>query len=207
MNPGAPEPTVFIVEDDQAVRDSLLVLLQVKGLRAVAFESADRFLHDVTADCHGCLLLDLRMPGMSGLELQAKLAERGFAMPIIIISAHGDVAAARAAFKAGAVDFLEKPLEPAALLAAINAALERDRDVRIWRESTAAVRERMERLSGREREVMWLVADGYQNRDIAVQLGVSPRTVEIYKARMMEKLQLRRLPDLLRTVQRLRDEP
>ncbi len=202
--PAMAEPTVFVVEDDAAVRESLLLLLRLKSFRAVGYECADRFLDEVTADCPGCLLLDLRMPGTTGLELQARLAERGFRMPIIIISAHGDVAAARTAFKAGAMDFLEKPLDPATLLAAVGTALERDRDVRARHEGTAALREKIARLSGREREVMWLVADGYPNRDIAVQLGVSPRTVEIYKARMLEKLQLRRLPDLLRAVQGLR---
>lgn len=198
------EASVFIVEDDASVRESLLLLLRLKLFRAVAFESADRFLEEVTPDSPGCLLLDLRMKGMSGLELQARMAERGFRMPIIIISAHGDVSAARTAFKAGAIDFLEKPLDPPTLLAAVRVALDRDRDVRTQEEATAATREKLARLSGREREVLWLVADGYQNRDIAVQLGVSPRTVEIYKARMMEKLQVRRLPDLLRAVQGLR---
>jgi FixJ family two-component response regulator len=139
----------------------------------------------------------LRMPGTGGLELQAMLGERGIALPVVIITAHGDVAAARKAFIAGAVDFLEKPLDEAALLAAIGTALQRD-GLRRASDATAASRDaRIARLSRREQEVMWLAGVGKQNREIAATLGLSPRTVEIYKARMLEKLQIRGLPDLL----------
>ncbi|MEP7206207.1 MAG: response regulator [Casimicrobiaceae bacterium] len=198
------EATVYVVDDDDAVRDSLLLLLDVKGYAAEGFASADAFLEAVAADWGGCLLLDLRMPGTSGLELQAALTERGIRLPIIVISAHGDVATARTAFKAGAVDFLEKPLDETTLIAAVVAALDRDRLRREHAAASAGLEERLARLSTREREVMWLVADGRQNRDIAASLGLSPRTVEIYKARMMEKLQLRGLPDLLQAVKLLR---
>jgi RNA polymerase sigma factor (sigma-70 family) len=198
------EATVYIVEDDAPVRDSLLLLLGMKHLRARGFESADRFLTEVRPDWRGCLLLDLRMPGKTGLELQTLLVERGVHLPVIIITAHGDIAAARAAFRAGALDFLEKPLDEDALFSAIAAALERDERRRDADEATTAFHTQMARLSAREREVMWLVADGHQNREIATKLGLSPRTVEIYKARMMEKLQLRRLADLVRAVQGVR---
>jgi RNA polymerase sigma factor (sigma-70 family) len=129
------------------------------------------------------------------------LADRGFRMPVIIISAHGDLAAARTAFKAGALDFLEKPIQQAVLLPAIAAALEHDRSWRDRERATAAFRERIGRLSERERQVMWHVADGLQNREIAQLLGLSPRTVEIYKARMLEKLQVRRPAELMRSLQ------
>lgn len=192
------EPTVYVVDDDAAVRDSLLLLLRLKGHAAQAFASADAFLAAFRADAAGCLLLDLRMRGISGLELQRQIAERGIALPIVIITAHGDVAAAREAFKAGAVDFLEKPLDETALFAAIGAALLRDRQHRESTQASAALEARMSRLTRREREVMWQVGEGRPNREIAAALGLSPRTVEIYKMRMMEKLEVRGLPELLR---------
>jgi two-component system response regulator FixJ len=194
----APEPTVFVVEDDAAVRESLLLLLKLKGYVALGFDSAESFLAAARPGHSGCLLLDLRMPGKSGLELQALLTERGIALPVIVITAHGDVSAARTAFMAGALDFLEKPVDETALFAALAKALARDRHRRDADEAAAAVAARIARLSGREREVMWLVADGHQNREIGAALGLSPRTVEIYKARMLEKLQARGLADLLR---------
>jgi FixJ family two-component response regulator len=193
-----PEPTIHIVEDDASVRDSLLLLLQLKGLRAAGFESADAFLAAMRPEWSGCLLVDLRMPGTTGLELQGILRERGNTMPIIIITAHGDVAAARRAFISGAVDFLEKPLDESALLAAIDKAMAVDRERRDAQALAAGRDARIARLSRREREVLWLAGDGCQNREIAEKLGLSPRTVEIYKARMMEKLQIRGLPELLR---------
>lgn len=198
------EGSVFIVEDDAAVRDSLLLLLGMKNLRVRGFSSAEDFLAAVRPEWSGCILLDLRMPGKGGLELQSTLNERGIRLPVVIITAHGDIAAARAAFRAGAVDFLEKPIDEEALFAAIGAALENERKRRGAAEAAAGFEARMARLSGREREVMWLVAEGRQNREVAAALNVSPRTVEIYKARMMEKLQFRRVPDLVRAVEALR---
>lgn len=195
---GRAEATVYIVEDDAAVRDSLQLLLRLKGHEVLGFGSADEFLATVGPDSGGCLLLDLRMPGKSGLELQAELVRRGFGLPVVVITAHGDVAAARTAFRAGAVDFLEKPLDEAVLLAAIAAALERDRRRRQTDQAQAAVATRIARLTARERDVMWLAAAGRPNREIASALGLSPRTVEIYKANMMEKLQVQGLPELLR---------
>ena len=193
----ALEPTVHVVDDDAAVRDSLLLLLRLKGYRAEGFASAEAFVQRVDARCRGCLLLDLRMPGKSGLELQAELAERGIALPIVVITAHGDVSAARTAFRAGAVDFLEKPLDETALFSAIATALERDREQRRVDDAAATLEARMARLTPREREVMRLVGDGRRNREIAAALGLSPRTVEIHKARMLEKLQVEGLPELL----------
>jgi len=157
-----PEPTIHIVEDDASVRESLLLLLQLKGLRATGFESADAFLAAVRPDWSGCLLVDLRMPGTTGLELQAILREREILMPIIIITAHGDVAAARRAFISGAIDFLEKPLDESALLMAVDKALGQDR-ARRESDALAAGRDaRIARLSRREREVLWLAGDGLE---------------------------------------------
>jgi two-component system, LuxR family, response regulator FixJ len=196
----APEATVYVVEDDAAVRESLLLLLTLKGFDARGFESAESFLDSVRPDRPGCVVLDLRMPGKNGLEVQALLKEQCIELPVVIVTAYGDVSAARTAFKAGAVDFLEKPVDEAVLFAAIMAALARDRHRRDVYGAAAAIQARLARLSAREREVMWLVADGHQNRDIGAMLGVSPRTIEIYKARMLEKLQVRGLPDLLRVL-------
>ena len=191
------ETTIFVVEDDAAVRDSLQLLLRLRGFAARGFASADEFLAEVGPNQGGCLLLDLRMPGKGGLELQAELLDRGLRLPVVVITAHGDVAAARAAFRAGAIDFLEKPLDEDALLSAIRAALDRDRQRRRSERMHADVEERIARLTARERDVMWLAADGRKNREIAAALGLSPRTVEIYKAHMMEKLQVNGLPELL----------
>lgn len=199
------EPTIFIVDDYAAVRDSLSLLLGLKGYAIRSFASAEDFLSACQPEWHGCLLLDIRMLGMSGLELQQQLLARQINLPVIFITGHGDVAAARAALKTGAVDFLEKPLDDLALIAAIGDALARSAH---QCGETAAARqllERLSRLSAREREVMEKVALGEPNREIARQLGISPRTVEIYKARMMEKMQARSLPELIRLVLNLRN--
>jgi FixJ family two-component response regulator len=193
-------PTVFIVDDDAGVRDSLAMLLELKGFRTRTFAAAEAFLAEYRPEWPGCLVLDLRMPGMTGLELQADLARRGSTLPVIIITAHGDVATTRSALKGGAVDFIEKPIDDEVLVAAIAAALDRDARERERAQAAAGAAERLARLTGREREVLALVAEGRHNREIAVALGISPRTVEVYKARMMEKLQVRRVPDLVRFV-------
>jgi RNA polymerase sigma factor (sigma-70 family) len=193
-------PTVFIVDDDAGVRDSLAMLLELKGFRTRTFADAAAFLAEYRPDWPGCLVLDLRMPGMTGLELQAELGRRGAALPVIIITAHGDVATTRSALKGGAVDFIEKPIDDEALVAAIAAALDRDARERERSQAAAGVAERLARLTAREREVLALVAEGRHNREIGAALGISPRTVEVYKARMMEKLQVRRVPDLVRLV-------
>jgi RNA polymerase sigma factor (sigma-70 family) len=197
-----PEPTVFIVEDDEAVRDSLALVLSLQGLRTMVFASAQEFLRTWDPARPGCLVLDLRMPGMTGLELLGELQRRGRVLPAVVITAHGDVASARASFKSGAVDFFEKPVDNDALVAAIRGALDRDAAGRQEAQEAALLARRMERLTGREREVLELVAAGLHNREIAARLGISARTVEVYKARLMEKLGVRRLPDLIRLVLR-----
>lgn len=200
-------PTIYLVDDDAAVRDSLSLLLSVRGFRVRAFPGARELLSEVRPDWAGCLLLDLKMPGMGGLELQAELAARGVALPVVIVTAHGDVSSARAAFRAGATDFIEKPIDDEALVAAIARALQRDAEGRAASAERAEIQERLARLTPRERQVLDLVAAGRHNREVAAQLEISPRTVEVYKARLMEKLRVRRLPDLVRLVLRARGGP
>jgi FixJ family two-component response regulator len=193
-------PTVFIVDDDAGVRDSLAMLLELKGFATRKYAAAEAFLDEYRPEIPGCVILDLRMPGMSGLELQGELARRGLRVPVIVVTAHGDVATTRTALKDGAVDFIEKPIDDEALLAAVEAALEQDARERAEANVASQAADRMARLTGREREVLTRVADGKHNREIAVELGISPRTVEVYKSRLMEKLQVRRVPELVRLV-------
>lgn len=191
---------VYIVDDDNAVRDSLSLLLRLKGFENRVFGSAEDFLAQYSPDWRGCLLLDIRMAGMDGLALQRELAERGSVLPIVFITAHGDAAKARAALKSGAVDFLEKPLDDQALVAAVAEALDSEVRAHSADQARATLVARLARLTGRERQVLDMVVEGCHNREIAAQLGISPRTVEVYKARMMEKMQARTLPDLIRSV-------
>jgi FixJ family two-component response regulator len=194
------DPLIYIVDDDDAVRDSLALLLTFRGWRTHAYPSAEAFLGDWSAAWRGCLLLDLRMSGMDGLALQQVLIERGNRLPIVFLTGHGDVAQARLALKAGAVDFLEKPYTEAALLAAVNEALARDARQFVHQARSAEIEARQTRLTERERQVMDLVVEGRPNRDIAAVLDISPRTVEVFKARMMEKMQARSVPELVRLV-------
>ncbi len=193
-------PTVYIIDDEPTVRESLALLLDVRGIHARAFADGPSFLEAYAEGSPGCALIDLRMPGMSGAELHAEMNDRGISLPVIVVTAHGDVAATRNAFKAGAVDFLEKPIDPDALVAAITAAFAHDASAREQEARTRAAAEQLASLTGREREVVELAVAGLHNREIAAQLGISPRTVEVYKARAMEKLGVKRLPDLVRVV-------
>ena len=191
-------PAIFIVDDDPAVRDSLALLLGLRGYATVSFASGEALLAGIGPDARGCILLDLRMPGIDGLAAQAELAARGIKLPVIILTAHGDVPTARSALKAGAFDFLEKPIDDSTMLTAIEAAFAAEARARTHLDRMAALRARVARLTQREREVLELVARGQHNREIAVALGISPRTVEVYKARLMDKLQVERLPELIR---------
>lgn len=194
------EPTIFIVDDDASVRDSLALLLGLKGYAIRSFASAEDFLSACQPDWYGCLLLDIRMTGINGLELQQRLLAQKITLPIIFLTGHGDVATARTALKAGASDFLEKPLDDRMLSLAIADALERSASHRDEAATSQGIMARMARLTAREREVMEKVVEGQPNREIARQLGISPRTVEVYKARMMEKMQAHSLPELIRLV-------
>ncbi|MGM0593339.1 MAG: response regulator transcription factor [Pseudomonadota bacterium] len=191
-------PTVFIVDDDEAVRDSLSWLCTADGLHAETFASATAFLAGYTEERPGCLILDIRMPGMSGLALQAELAERGFGLPLIIISGHADVPMAVRALKAGAFDFIEKPFSDDALLDRVHGAIEQNRRDRHHRAELETWRGRMQTLTPREREVFEMVAGGAANKQISHRLGVSLKTVEAHRARVMEKLQADSLSHLVR---------
>jgi len=192
------DPTVFVVDDDAAIRDALSLLISLKGLRTAVFATAEDFLSTYCSDWRGCLLTDLQMPGIQGLELQRTLAERGVQLPVVVLTAHGDVATARVALKNGALDFLEKPVDDDVLVDVLRNAVRIDEERH--HASTAHIQalERFSRLTPREQAVLQLLADGLQHRDIAERLNISPRTVEVYKSRMMEKLQLRTLADVVR---------
>jgi RNA polymerase sigma factor (sigma-70 family) len=192
------EQCVYIVDDDASVRDSLGLLLGINNRRTQTFASADDFLRVCQPDWSGCILLDIRMPGTDGLALQSKLQERGIALPIIFMTAHGDVPTVRTALKAGAVDYLEKPVDPDALLPAVQAALEMDNGQREKLQQADQSERRMSALTPREREVLELVVKGQQYRQIASALGISPRTVEVHRARLMEKLGVRNISELVR---------
>jgi len=198
MSSALPGPAVFIVDDDDAVRDSLALLLGLRGYATRSFARGEDFLAAIDRNASGCILLDLRLPGIDGLAVQTKLAASEIPLPIIMLTAHGDAATARAALKAGAFDFLEKPIDDALLRATIEAALARDHEARDRASRRAAWQDRLARLTPREREVLGLVVHGRHNREIAATLHISPRTVEVYKARVMDKLQVDRLPDLIR---------
>jgi RNA polymerase sigma factor (sigma-70 family) len=194
------EPTVYIVDDDNSVRDSLSLLLNFRGFRTREFASAEAFMEAWKPELRGCLLLDLRMTGMDGLALQQVLTELGSRLPIIFLTGHGDIAQARTALRAGAVDFLEKPIEHEALFASISEAMLKDNQQRAEEQRLADLEARLSRLSDRERQVMERVVAGRHNREIAAELEISPRTVEVFKARMMEKMQARSVPELVKLV-------
>lgn len=188
-----PDATIFLVDDDAAARDSLALLLSLKGYRTLAFSCAADFLSTFRTEWIGCVLIDVRMPGMDGLELQKELKRRNILLPIIVMTAHGDASTARNALRAGAVDYLEKPLDDQALVAAITEALA----MQVHAPVVADTNDRA-RLTRRERQVMDMLVEGLANREIAVRLDISPRTVEVYKARLMEKLNIKTLADLIR---------
>jgi two-component system response regulator FixJ len=190
--------TVFIVDDDEAVRDSLAFLMQSVGLQASCFDSADSFLQANPTQSVGCLLLDIRMPGMSGLELQGVLDERGIRLPVIFISGHADVPMAVRALKAGAFDFVEKPFNDQLLLDAVQRAIESNRQQRQSETQLNEWRALLATLTPREREVMELVVDGLSNKAIGATLGVSLKTVEAHRARVMDKLKAGSISHLVR---------
>ena len=193
-------PTVFIVDDDSSVRDSLAMLVRSIALETETFGSAVEFLHTYDPVRCGCLLLDLRMPGMSGLDLQSRLVDMGSSLPIVFLTAHGDVSTAVQAMKVGAVDFIQKPYRDQELLDKIQHAV--DKHGRLLREATEhqKVQARLETLTAREREIMHMVVEGKANKVIAGELQIGQRTVEIHRARVMEKTQSTSLADLVRMV-------
>lgn len=192
------EPTVFIVDDDDEVRDAIQLLMVSVGLAAQTFDSAQAYLDQFDPELCGCLVLDIRMRGMSGLDLQDRLAEEPLHPPIIIITGHGDVPMAVRAVKAGAVDFIEKPFNDQLLLDAVHRAIEQDAQRRGRASRLADIHARLEKLTPREREIMDMVVTGNRNKVIAIDLGISQSTVEAHRAKVMEKMQASSLSDLMR---------
>lgn len=192
------EPTVFVVDDDEAIRDSIGMLLDTVGIAHEAFASATDFLERFEDGLTGCLVLDIRMPTLSGLDLQERLIERGGSIPIIFITGHGDVPMAVEAMKRGAVDFIRKPFRDQELLNRVNEALDIDAVRRRQAANMNDARERFSKLTSREKEVFERVAQGQANKVIAIELGISERTVEIHRSQAMKKTNSRSLADLVR---------
>jgi FixJ family two-component response regulator len=196
--PPSPEQRVYIVDDDDGIRDSLSSLVQSVGLAVSSYASAKEFLDAHGSAPAGCLVLDIRLPGMSGLELQADLAARRVRIPIIMITGYADVGSAVSALKAGAMDFVEKPFSRQLLLERINKALECDRATRQVEEQRKLISARVDKLTFRERQVMNLVADGRTNKAIASDLGLREKTIEVHRAHVMQKMKAGSLAELVR---------
>jgi FixJ family two-component response regulator len=202
-----PQPLVFVVDDDAAVRESLVELFASVGLRAAAFGSTAEFLRGGMADVPSCLILDVRLPGSSGLDFQAELAKAGVELPIIFITGHGDIPMSVKAMKAGAVEFLTKPFRDQELLDAVQRGIELNRRQRKERQSVAQVQARFDALTAREQEVIRFVSIGLMNKQIAGKLGVTEITVKVHRSNAMRKMGARSLADLLMMAQVLKLRP
>jgi FixJ family two-component response regulator len=200
--PVSEAPTVFIVDDDDAVRDSLRLLVKSLKVRAETFSSAVQFLDKYDPKRPGCLVLDIRMPGMSGLELQKRLHEAGATIPIIFITGHGDVPMAVHAMQAGAIDFIQKPFRDQDLIDRIQQAVAQDGRMRATLADRSAIRQRLTSLTPREDQVMRMVVEGKANKVVAFDLGLSERTVEIHRSRVMSKMHADSLAQLVQMVMR-----
>lgn len=206
MTKATTEPTVFIVDDDQEVREAIQLLMESVGLTARSFASAQAYLDQFDPGRPGCLILDVRMKGMSGLDLQQRLAQAPIHPPVIVITGHGDVPMAVRAVKAGAVDFIEKPFNDQTLLDAVHRAFDQDARNRGQASRLADIQERLTRLTPREREILDQVIAGKRNKVISADLGISQSTVEAHRAKVMEKMQARSLSDLMRMMMAIDDK-
>jgi len=196
-------PIVYLVDDDASVRAAISSLIRSIGLDVATFASADAFLAHPLGERPACLVLDVRLPGLSGLELQRELGAMQRALPIVFISGHGDIPMSVRAMKAGAVEFLPKPFPDEALIAAIRTSLERDRKQRAQREEVAELRRRYDSLTTREREVLLSIAGGMLNKQVGADLGITEITVKVHRRHVMQKLGARSLPELVRMVDKL----
>lgn len=200
-------PVVLIVDDDPSVRSSLKFLLSTVGLSAESFDSADTFLHKNLPDVPCCLVLDVRLPGLSGLDFQRELATRKINIPIVFLTGHGDIPMSVRAMKAGAVEFLTKPFRDQDLLDAVRIALERDRARREQEREVMILQQRFNSLTSREREVISMVTSGMLNKQIADQLGTAESTVKVQRSRATEKMHAESLVELIRMVEKIKGSP
>lgn len=196
-------PTVFVIDDEESVRHALGEMLSVFGYTVVVHQTADSFLNSLTPQQHGCVIADVRMPGMDGIELVRELSRRKVAIPVVVISGHADIAMAVAAIKSGAEDFVEKPIDDGQLVAAINRGLTRGFEQQQQQESIKDLEARFERLTSRELQVFDLVVQGHTSRAISAVLEISPRTVDSYRMQMMEKMKAVSISVLVRSAIRL----
>jgi RNA polymerase sigma factor (sigma-70 family) len=195
---------VFIVDDDPSVCSSLKFLLSTVGLQAETFDSANSFLHRKPSDIPSCLVLDVRLPGLSGLDFQRELAARSISIPIVFLTGHGDIPMSVRAMKAGAVEFLTKPFRDQDLLDAIRVALDRDRARRKQDNEVAALRQRFDSLTSREQQVVSMVVAGMLNKQIAAELGTAESTVKVQRSRAMEKMQAASLAELIKMIEKVK---
>lgn len=193
-----PEPVIYVIDDDEAVRQSIEFLLQTVGITVRSFDSAKAFFEVLPGIEHGCVVTDVRMPEVTGIDLLREVSAKKPALPVIVITGHGDVPLAVEAMKLGAIDFLEKPFDDDLLIGSVRAALSRDADVAKRKAEVAEINEKLAALSKREREVLEGLVLGKPNKIIAFDLGISPRTVEIYRANLMTKMSANSLSDLVR---------